>query len=214
MGRCSIEVVAPVIGDRDRSDSRLHRSLSIDNAHDALEHDGSTPDFACPSDVVPRWQRCLHPLAVGAKDGRGRLSRFGQVRCGEIRHVTALGEVEQPPRPRHAFRCEPEHGLEVHAFGMDGLPQSRPMENDQSKVRINPFAPAWRARSIRRTMASLVPVQYIWKKSVDSPRRPLRWACRRRNSGRSRCPVRRLPPRRPLALRMHSLHPDRGKDHG
>ena len=47
--------------------------------------------------------------------------------------------------------------------GIDGLPQSRPLENDQSSVAISPTAPAARARSIRSTIASLVPIQYIWK---------------------------------------------------
>ena len=47
--------------------------------------------------------------------------------------------------------------------GMVGLPQSRPLENDQSRVAISPVAPAARARAIRRNMESLVPIQYIWK---------------------------------------------------
>ena len=46
--------------------------------------------------------------------------------------------------------------------GISGLPQSRPMENDQSSVAIRPFAPAARARSMRWTMTSRSPVQYIW----------------------------------------------------
>ena len=48
--------------------------------------------------------------------------------------------------------------------GIDGLPQSRPWLNDQSRVTIRPTAPASRARSIRRTMVSRSPIQYIWKK--------------------------------------------------
>ena len=47
--------------------------------------------------------------------------------------------------------------------GIVGLPQSRPLENDQSRVAMSPFAPAARARSIRCSMASRVPLQYIWK---------------------------------------------------
>ena len=47
--------------------------------------------------------------------------------------------------------------------GMAGLPQSRPLENDQSVVMIRPTAPALRARSIRATSLSRPPVQYIWK---------------------------------------------------
>ena len=48
--------------------------------------------------------------------------------------------------------------------GMRGLPQSRPFENDQSSVAIRPTAPAARARSIRASIWSRVPHQYIWKK--------------------------------------------------
>ena len=38
------------------------------------------------------------------------------------------------------------------------------MENDQSRVTISPTAPAARARSIRATITSRSPIQYIWKK--------------------------------------------------
>ena len=47
--------------------------------------------------------------------------------------------------------------------GMDGLPQSRPCENDQSRVAIRPTQPADRARSMRACMSSREPIQYIWK---------------------------------------------------
>ncbi len=47
--------------------------------------------------------------------------------------------------------------------GIDGLPQSRPCENDQSRVAIRPTAPADRARSMRADMSSREPIQYIWK---------------------------------------------------
>ena len=48
--------------------------------------------------------------------------------------------------------------------GISGLPQSRPIENDQSRVAIRPCEPAAWARCIRCTMVSRSPVQYIWKK--------------------------------------------------
>lgn len=47
--------------------------------------------------------------------------------------------------------------------GISGLPQSRPIENDQSRVAISPIAPARWARSMRCTITSRSPVQYIWK---------------------------------------------------
>ena len=48
--------------------------------------------------------------------------------------------------------------------GMAGLPQSRPWENDQSRVTMRPATPARLARSMRAVMSSRVPHQYTWKK--------------------------------------------------
>ena len=48
--------------------------------------------------------------------------------------------------------------------GMAGLPQSRPWENDQSRVTMSPLAPAFLARSARAARVSRSPTQYIWKK--------------------------------------------------
>src|SRR5580692_11520530 len=47
--------------------------------------------------------------------------------------------------------------------GIDGLPQSRPLENDQSSVTISPAAPAARARSRCASTCSREPTQYVWK---------------------------------------------------
>ena len=54
--------------------------------------------------------------------------------------------------------------LRVSRSGIHGLPQSRPFENDQSRVAMRPLAPAARARSNRCTIASRLPLQYTWKK--------------------------------------------------
>ena len=43
--------------------------------------------------------------------------------------------------------------------GITGLPQSRPVANDQSRVTMRPLTPAARARSIRRIMVSRLPDQ-------------------------------------------------------
>ena len=48
--------------------------------------------------------------------------------------------------------------------GMAGLPQSRPIEKDQSSVTMRPTTPAARARSIRSSIRSLLPVQYSCRK--------------------------------------------------
>jgi hypothetical protein len=47
--------------------------------------------------------------------------------------------------------------------GIFGLPQSRPLANVQSRVRIRPTAPAARARSTRASIWSRPPIQYTWK---------------------------------------------------
>lgn len=46
--------------------------------------------------------------------------------------------------------------------GIGGLPQSRPLENDQSRVAMSALAPAALARSMRCVMESRLPIQYIW----------------------------------------------------
>src|SRR3954454_20479137 len=55
---------------------------------------------------------------------------------------------------------------------MKGLPQSRPWENDQSRVAMSPAAPARRARSTRAAISSRVPIQYSWKKVFGLAARP------------------------------------------
>src|SRR5689334_7056576 len=47
--------------------------------------------------------------------------------------------------------------------GIAGLPQSRPLANVQSRVRIRPTAPAARARSTRASISARPPTQYTWK---------------------------------------------------
>src|SRR6201995_4345658 len=47
--------------------------------------------------------------------------------------------------------------------GMDGLPQSRPCENDQSRGTMGALGPARLARSARAASVSRSPTQYIWK---------------------------------------------------
>src|SRR5690625_2531452 len=54
--------------------------------------------------------------------------------------------------------------LPLSRSGMAGLPQSRPIENDQSVVRMTPAAPAALARSKRASTCSLPPSQDTWKK--------------------------------------------------
>jgi len=52
--------------------------------------------------------------------------------------------------------------LKLIRSGICGLPQSRPIENDQSVVTMSAFAPAALARSMRWAICSRVPIQYSW----------------------------------------------------
>ena len=51
--------------------------------------------------------------------------------------------------------------------GIHGLPQSRPLEKDQSSVRMIPLAPASFALLSRWTIVSRSPDQYIWKSTWE-----------------------------------------------
>ena len=94
------------------------------------------------------------PKNVGA--GCPGAAMFGTVRSGSppdrSHWLTYPGRV----RPSGASRSRARRSI---FSGMAGLPQSRPLENDQSRVTIRARAPAARARSIRCTIASLLPHQ-------------------------------------------------------
>ena len=71
---------------------------------------------------------------------------------------------------------------------MGGLPQSRRVANDQSRVTISALAPALRARSTRCRIRSRVPTQYIWKNVLGWPPRRPRSTCSRTSSAPWPCP--------------------------
>ena len=87
-------------------------------------------------------------------------ARFGTVRSGSLPERTKSSSQAGRGRTSGESRAM---ALRVSLSGITGLPQSRPLEKDQSSVEIRPTAPASRARSMRWTMASRVPLQYIWK---------------------------------------------------
>ena len=81
---------------------------------------------------------------------------FGVVRSG------ALPVLAKDQNQRGWVRASGANRSMVRRFidsGMVGLPQSRPWENDQSKVAIRPTAPAARARSARARIWSREPIQ-------------------------------------------------------
>ena len=71
---------------------------------------------------------------------------FGTVRSGS-RPVRA--QSQQPARARQRLGRQRAIVLRSSCSGIVGLPQSRPWENDQSRVTIRPTAPAALARSMR-----------------------------------------------------------------
>ncbi len=90
---------------------------------------------------------CIHcpyaPKNVGP--GSPRLAMFGTVRSGSLKvrakSSSHRGRISTSGANRTAV-------LRSTRSGMTGLPQSRPLENDQSSVTISPTAPAARARSM------------------------------------------------------------------
>ena len=81
---------------------------------------------------------------------------FGAVRSGSWPDLAKLYSQRGRTSASGAKRAI---ALQSSVSGITGLPQSRPCENDQSKVAINPTAPAARARSIRWRISSRVPTQ-------------------------------------------------------
>ena len=142
--RRAVEVVAAVVGHRDRGDAGVDGAAGVVDAHDALEHERAVPLLAQPGDVVPGRRRRLHPLAVGAEERRRRLAgpaaMFGTVRSGSCpvaaRSRAASAAAQRPAGANRTI------ALRSIFSGMHGLPQSRPVENDQSRVTISPTAPA------------------------------------------------------------------------
>ncbi len=107
---------------------------------------------------------CVHSTYACLKVGvpLARVRRLGALRSGipPSRNRSAHPGRESP-MGRNSTRVE-----RVTRSGMVGLPQSRRLANDQSRVRMSPFAPAWRACSTRSAMSSRVPTQYSWKNAL------------------------------------------------
>jgi len=94
---------------------------------------------------------------VGA--GSPGAARLGAVRSGSLPLRAKSASQRGRRSPSGANRSM---ALRSSFSGIVGLPQSRPLANDQSSVAITPTQPAARARSSRRTIASRSPIQYVW----------------------------------------------------
>ena len=122
---------------------RCPRTAGVVGPHDALDHERPAPLLAQPGDVGPARRRGLHPLAVHAEEAwaRARPGRPCSARSDRAgRRTEPFTDVAGP---RDALRGEAAASARRSIFsGIAGLPQSRPLENDQSRVTISALAPA------------------------------------------------------------------------
>ena len=212
--RGAVEVVAAVVRHRDRGDAGVDGALGVVDPHDALEHERPAPLLTQPRDVVPRRQRRLHPLAVRAEERRAVPGRAapgsgwsgpGSCRSSRTRTTTSGGVMPSGANWSIALRSI--------FSGMDGLPQSRPYENDQSMVMIRPgrTGGAGALHPLEQHVAAADPVHLEERLRVG--RRDLldRLAGERAQTDR-RSPCRRGTGDRDLAVGVHGLHTGR-RDH-
>ena len=132
-------------------DPGVHRPPGVVDPGHPLEHERAAPLVPQPGDVLPAGRRGLHPLPVGAEE-RGRRSDPAAARLGVVRSGTFRVRAKSRSQLRPGAGPRGRSGsivLRSIFSGMEGLPQSRPWENDQSRVAISPTAPAARARSMR-----------------------------------------------------------------
>jgi len=158
--RGAVEIVAAVVGHGDGRHACVHCPSGVVDAHHALAQERAVPLSPQPGDVVPGPWRRLHPFAVGPEERRGRAAVLRrQVRRGQIGQIAGPQEPGQPRWAQQRFGRESDHRQEIESFGMWGLPQSRPWENDQSSVTITPATPAALARPSRSTIESRSPIR-------------------------------------------------------
>ena len=93
-GGGAVEVVAAVVGHRDRGDACVDGPPGVVRVHDPLHHEGAVPLLAKPGHVRPGRQRGAHPLAVGAEERRGLLTGGGEVRRGEVGEAAAARPLQ------------------------------------------------------------------------------------------------------------------------
>ena len=141
-----------MVRDRDRARRRASAArLASSTRMTPLSMNGPLHCSRSQRDVVPGRRRRLHPLAVGAEEGRGsgRPGAPCSARSGPAARPDRTNSSSQRGRTEGLGR-EPRHRRDSRAVrGSYGLPQSRPWRNDQSSVAMIPTAPAARARSMR-----------------------------------------------------------------
>ena len=213
--RGPVEVVAAVVGDRDGGDPGVHGPPGVVDPDDALQHERAAPllraarprrpSSAAASASTRRRRRRTWAPAGPAGPCSGRSGRGG-ARSGRRPAASGAGQD---------LGGEPQHrSCRSIRSGMAGLPQSRPLENDQSSVAMSPTAPAARARSSRSAICVACPrSSRSGRRSGGWPRRPLRSACWRSELRPMAVPRgRRGPGHRHLAVGVDGLDPGGGDD--
>ena len=177
----AVEVVAAVVGDRDRGDAGVDRAARVVDAGDALEHERPAPRARAARRGPPR-------SAAGSSSTRRRRRRrsalgarapamFGVVRSGRMPPTQVGGEPARPDAaPVGASAASPSRSS---CSGIAGLPQSRPCEKRPvERRRSGPAAPA-RARPLEHAQRSARAsrASRSGRTSAGWRRRPPRPAC-------------------------------------
>ena len=149
-----------MVGHRDRAHAGVDGSLRVVDPGHALEHERAAPLLAQPGDVVPGRRRRLHPLAVGAEEGRPgspAAARLGTVRSGMRRAWRTASSQRGCARASGAYRSIV---AEIDPLRDGAGCPSRGRREGPVKRDDQPDAPAVaRARSAPRS-SSREPIQY------------------------------------------------------
>src|SRR6266700_1285772 len=113
-GRGAVQVVAAVVGHRDRGGPDVDGTARVVGSHDALDHERAAPLLAQPGDVVPGRRRGLHPLAVHAEERGRRLARGGHVGHGEVGQAAVEEPFADIARLEDALGGQAYQGPQVH----------------------------------------------------------------------------------------------------
>ena len=106
-----------------------------------LSMNGAAPLLAQPGHVLPTGRRGPHPFAVGAEERRPGLALGHHVRRRSGRGTCPVRAKEAASGVGQRLGAKRSMARRSTVSGMVGLPQSRPWENDQSKVAMRPTAP-------------------------------------------------------------------------
>jgi mycofactocin system glycosyltransferase len=106
-GRRAVQVVAAVVGHRDRGSADVDRPTGVVGTHHALDHERAAPLLAQPGQIIPGGRRGLQPLAVDVEERGGRLAGRGHVGDGEVGQAAAGEPRATATSPSGCTACTP-----------------------------------------------------------------------------------------------------------